>query len=101
MRFLWTLVKFVLLLAIAIPLAIIVLSVSLGILGAVVGLAFFALRIALICLVVYGVVRLGMSLFGIGRAPKTARPAEISRPPVDPYYEAARRELDLEIPEAR
>jgi hypothetical protein len=100
MRFLWTLVKFVLLLAIGIPLAIIVLSVSLGILGAVVGLAFFALRIALVCLLVYGAFRLGMALLGRKSAPKPVRPAEIPRP-VDPYYEAARRELDLEIPEAR
>jgi hypothetical protein len=101
MKFLWTLVKLAVLLAVAIPLAIIVLSVSLGVLGALVGLAFLALRIALVCLVVYGVVRLGMSLFGGKSAPKPAHAAELSRPPVDPYYEAARRELDLEIPEAR
>ena len=101
MKFLWTLLKVVVLACIAIPLAIIVLSISLGILGAVVGLAFFALRIALIGLVVYGVIRLGMSLFGVKSAPKPARPAALSQPPVDPYYEAARRELDLEIPEAR
>jgi hypothetical protein len=101
MKLLWTLLKVVVLACIAIPLAIIVLSVSLGILGAVVGLAFFALRIALIGLLVYGAVRLGMALFGRRSAPKPARPAALPSTPVDPYYEAAKRELDLEIPEAR
>lgn len=101
MRFLWTLVKLVVTLAIAIPLAIIVLSISLGILGAVVGLAFVALRIAIICLIVYGLFRLAMTLLGGKSAPKPVRPASLPSTPADPYYEAARRELDLEIPEAR
>jgi hypothetical protein len=43
MRILWTLLKIVVALAIAIPLSIIVLGTALGILGAMVGLAIIAL----------------------------------------------------------
>lgn len=100
MKFLWTLLKVFLGLAIAIPVIIIVLSLTLGLLGAVVGLAFFALRIALVCALVYGAFRLAMALFGSRPEPK--RPPELAQPMrVDPYYEAAKRELDREIPDAR
>lgn len=93
MRTLWTLAKVVLALAIGIPLAIIVLSITLGLMGAVVGLA---LRIAVVALVVYGGIRLAMALFGSEPRPASRRPADLP-PPVDPYLEAAKRELDRDL----
>ncbi|HVZ50156.1 MAG TPA: hypothetical protein VG916_15340 [Gemmatimonadaceae bacterium] len=96
MRLLWTLTKVVLALAIGIPLAIIALSMALGVLGALVGLAFFALRIAIIGLLVYAGVRLAMRLFGGGDTPAPRKPPELS-PPVDPYLEMAKRELDRDL----
>ncbi len=101
MRVLWTLFKIGIAAAILIPLAIIVLSTALGVLGALVGLAFFAIRIGIIGLLCYGAIRLAMALLGGGSKPKPAsRPAELPLK-VDPYLEAARKELDREIPDPR
>ena len=97
MRFLWTFVKVVLVVALAVPVLIIALSTALGILGALVGLAVMGLRLAVVGLVVYGVFRLGVALFG-GR--KQTEPMQVKDlPRVDPYYEAAKRELDQELGE--
>lgn len=100
MRVLWTVAKFVIAVALLVPVSIIVLSVSLGILGTLVGLAFFALRIAVFALVCYGLFRLGVALFG-GRSKRQPAPEVRALPPVDPYYEAAKRELDRELGHAR
>ena len=95
MRTLWTLTKIVLALAIGLPLAIILLSMVLGVLGAVVGLAVFVLRMAIIGLIGYAAFRLVWRLIR-GPEPKP-RPTPELTPPTDPYYEAARRELDREL----
>ncbi len=95
MNMLWKVAKVVLVLAIGIPLAIIVLSTALGLLGALVGLAFMVLRLAIIGLVLYGGFRIAAALFGWRRSPST--PVVKQLPPVDPYYAAAERELDQEI----
>lgn len=94
MRTLWTLAKVVLALCIGIPLAIIALSLTLGLMGAVFGLAVLTLRIALIGLVGYGVYRLARALFGGRSGPAPRAP---SLPPPDPYLESAKRELDREL----
>ena len=97
MRIIWTLLKVIIGLAIAIPLAIVVFATTLGVLGAVIGIAFFALKLAILALIGLGVIRLGTRLF----SPKPA-PAEINSralPPADPHYAAAMRELELELGE--
>ena len=96
MRIIWTLVKVIIGLAIAIPLALIVLSAAVGIFGALIGLAFFALRIAVFVLL--GV--LGFKLIGcLFRSTPAPRPALPAAAPVDPHYEAAMRELEQELGE--
>jgi len=96
MRILWTLLKIVVALAIAIPLSIIVLGTALGILGAMVGLAIIALKFAIIGLIAWGAFRLVARLVGVsaGTARRNALPEAA---PVDPHYEAAMRELDQEL----
>lgn len=96
MRIIWTLVKVIVGLAIAIPLALIVLSTAVGVFGALIGLAFFALRIAIVVLLVMLGVRLVGRLF---RSTPTPRPALPAPAPVDPHYEAAMRELERELGE--
>jgi len=95
MRVLWTLVKVVIALALVIPVGIIALATVLGVFGALLGLAFLALRLAVAGLIVFGVVKLGIFLLGGSR--KKAAPEVKALPPVDPYYEAAKRELDREL----
>ena len=92
----WGLLKSAIVLAIAIPLAIFVLATALGLLGALLGLAIFALRIAIVGLIAWGIYRVGKALFG-SRADKRADEARQLAPVHDRYYEAARRELDREL----
>lgn len=99
MKVLWTIAKVILVLAIAIPVSIMVLATAIGALGALVGLAVLTLRLAVIGLVAWGLFRLAGALFG-GRKRPTAAPLA-ALPPVDPYYEAAKRELDHELGEVR
>jgi len=100
MRMLWKLVKVAIALAVAIPLSIIVLGAALGVLGALVGMAFLVLKLAVVGIVGYGAFRLITSLVR-GSTP-TPRPHEVRNlPPVDPHYEAAMRELDRELGEVR
>jgi hypothetical protein len=97
MRLLWTLIKFALVICVAVPLLFVTLNIALGLFGALVGLAFIVLRIALIALVGYGAIRLAMSLFGGGSRREAKAPEVKSLAPADPYYEAALRELDREV----
>lgn len=97
MRILWTLVKVVIGLAIGIPLAIIALVLSLGVFGALLGIAILALKLAFFALCAYGAWRLLAHLFGSSPTPQ--RPTIKELPTADPYYEAARRELDRELGE--
>ena len=96
MRLLWTLVKVAVVLALVIPAGIIAMALALGIFGAVLGLAMLALRIALVGLVAYGAFKLIARLVR-GPAPSTTPVAPAALPPVDPYYQAAMRELDRDI----
>ena len=96
MKLLWTLVKVALALALVIPVGIIALALALGIAGALVGLAFVALKVAVFGLAVYGAAKLITYLLrGPRAAPQPAAPAPL--PPVDPYYQAAMRELDRDV----
>ena len=81
-------------LVVGIPLAFIALSVTLGLMTALVGLA---IRVAIVGLCLYGGFRLAAALLGGGKR-KSVPPAPEALPtPVDPYYEAAKRELDREL----
>jgi hypothetical protein len=95
MRILWKLLKVVVGLAIAIPLFIVVLVTTLWVLGAVLGLAIVALKLACLGLAVYGLFRVARYILAPARdaAPATVR----ELPPRDLYYEAAMRELDSEL----
>jgi hypothetical protein len=95
MRILWTLVKVVVGLAIAIPLSIAALGISLGILGGLIGIAKLTLKLACVGLVGYGLFRLARALFGSSPTPYAKGIRELR--PVDPYYDAAMRELDSEM----
>lgn len=96
MRILWNLVKFAIVLALVIPVAIIVLATALGLFGALLGLAIVAVRLAIVALLVWGAYRLGRAVFR--RSGKHSRTGEFGQlVPVDPYYEAAKRELDREL----
>jgi hypothetical protein len=97
---LWKVVKVALVLMFAVPLAIIVLATALGIFGALLGLAFLALRLAVIGLVAYGAFRLVGKLVG-GRKTVRPPPAQLSEPARDPYYDEAMRELDRDIGHVR
>lgn len=92
MKVLWTLFKVGLALLVLIPIGLIVLGVA----GAVLGLAFVALRLALIGLLAIGAFKLVARLV---RGP--ARPIEVKETPqlssADPYYQSALRELDRDL----
>lgn len=96
MRLLWGVLKVLVVLALIVPLSIVALATALGIFGALVGLAFFALRIAVAGLVVWGVYRLAKTLFAGGSRNSVLGETRYL-PPVDPHYEAAIRELDQEL----
>ena len=96
MRILWTTVKLVLALVVVVPISIIVLAVTLGLFGALVGLAFVMLKFAVFGLLAWVLFRLVGSLFGV-RARGAEPRATPQLPPRDPHYEAAMRELDREL----
>jgi hypothetical protein len=95
MRILWTLAKVILALAIAIPLGLLAVGLSIGILGGLFGLAVLALRLAVVGFVGYGAFVLARRLFW--SAPKHTPQPMRELPTRDPYYEAAMRELDAEM----
>ena len=94
MRVFWMLIKIIVGLAIAIPLGIVALALTVGLVGTLVGLAFIALKLAVIGLVGYGVYRVVRMVFAPAR-PTPIAPREL--PAVDRYYEAAMRELDSDL----
>jgi hypothetical protein len=97
MRLLWTFVKVVLALALIVPLGIIAAATALGVLGALVGLAILALKIAVVGLVAWGAFSLLRALLRSGRPRRAEAPVVRELPPVDPHYAAAMRELDREL----
>jgi hypothetical protein len=100
MRILWTILKIIIGLAIAIPVGLLVLALTVGVVGTLLGLAIAALKLACIAFVGYGVYR--VARYVLAPAPKPAAPPIRELRPADPYYEAALRELDSELgPSAR
>src|SRR4051812_38084012 len=95
MRVLWTLLKVILGLAIAIPLGMIAIGLAMGILGSLFGIAVLMLRLAIIGFVGYGALMLARRLFRSEPKQSVPRPRELSAP--DPYYDAAMRELDAHM----
>lgn len=94
MKLLWTLVKVALACIVLIPVSLIVL----GLFGTVIGLAMMFLRLAVLGLLAYVGFKFISRMF---RGPAQVKSKEVPRlAPVDPYYQQAMRELDLEIPEA-
>jgi hypothetical protein len=93
MRILWTILKIIIGLAIAIPVGLLVLALTMGVVGTLIGLAMVALKLALIAFVGYGLYRVARHVF----APSPKAPAVHELPRPDPYYEAAMRELDSEM----
>lgn len=98
MRTLWKLLKVVVVLAVAVPLSIIALALALGVLGALMGIAILTLKLAVAGLVVWGLFRLAGSLL-CGSTSRRKRDEIRRLPPVDPYYEAAMRDLDRHLGE--
>ena len=96
MKVLWTLLKVVITLVVAIPVSIIVLATALGILGALVGIAVLALKLVVFGLVGWAAFRLVARLVR-GPAPDSRKSAIAELSPVDPHYEAAMHELDREL----
>jgi len=95
MRILWTFAKIVIGLALLIPLGIVVAATAFGILGVLLGLAVLTLRLAVFGLVGYAVFKVVRHFFGPPPAP--VHPVVRELPPVDKHYEAAMRELDMEL----
>jgi len=96
MNVLWTILKVALALALVIPVSIVVLATALGIFGALMGLAFLVLRVAVVALIAYGAFKLLSRLFR-GRAPAPVQREMPQLAPRDPHYDAAMRELDREL----
>ncbi len=96
MRVLWTLAKMIVGLAVAIPLGIVVLVVALGVLGSLLGLAVLTLKLAFLAFIGYGLFRVARFFFTPTSRPAAQPVRELTMP--DPYYEAAMRELDAEMP---
>jgi hypothetical protein len=98
MRLVWTLVKVVVGLAIIVPITVVALGAAVGVLAVVLGLAALALKLAILALIAVGCVRLVARLFR-GPTPARERPVARELRAADPHYEAAMRELDIELGE--
>lgn len=97
MRVLWTLLKVIIGLAIAIPVLFLALALTAGLVGTLVALAVIALKLAIVGAIGYGIFRLARAVFAPSRKAAPAPLRELSVPAPDPYYEAAVRELDAEL----
>ena len=95
MRIFWTLLKMVVALAVAIPVGLLVLALTVGLVSTLMGLTVLAAKLAVMGLIGYGAYRVGRALLGSSRKPTAAPVREL--PQVDPYYQAAMRELDSEL----
>ena len=97
MRILWTLLKVIIGLAIAIPVLFLALALSAGLVGTLIVLAVIALKLAIVGGIGYGIFWLARAVFAPSRKAAPAPLRELSTPAPDPYYEAAVRELDAEL----
>ena len=92
MKVLGTLLKVAVAIVVLIPVSVIMLAVF----GTVLGLAIMLVRVAVLGLMAFGAFKL---LSRLMRGPASrAQPRETPRlAPVDPYYQAALRELDRDL----
>ena len=97
MRVVWTLLKVIIGLAIAIPVAFLALALTAGLVGTLIALAVIALKLAIVGAIGYGLFRLARAVLAPSRNVPPAPIRELSTPARDPYYEAAVRELDAEL----
>jgi hypothetical protein len=97
MRVLWTLLKVLIGLAIAIPVAFLAMALTAGLVRTLVALAVIALKLAVVGAIAYGLFRLARAMLAPSRNVPPAPIREVSAPPTDPYYDAAVRELDAEL----
>ena len=95
MKVLWALLKVAVALVLFIPVGLLML----GVIGTVLGLAFLLARVALIGLLAFGAFKL-IARAMRGPAPRVEPKVTPQLSSADPYYEAAMRELDLDLPEA-
>lgn len=97
MRVLWTLLKVIIGLAIAIPVAFLAMALTAGLVGTLVALVVIALKLAIVGAIGYGLFRLARAMLAPSRNVPPAPIREVSAPPTDAYYDAAVRELDAEL----
>jgi hypothetical protein len=97
MRVLWTLLKVIIGLAIAIPVAFLALALTAGLVGTLFVLVAITLKLAIVGAIGYGLFRLARAVLGPSRNVAPAPVGELSAPAPDRYYEAAMRELDAEL----
>jgi len=97
MRVLWTLLKVIIGLAITIPIALLALALTAGLVGTFVALVVIALKLAIVGAIGYGVFRLARALLAPSPSVPSAPIRDLSAPASDRYYEAAMRELDAEL----
>jgi hypothetical protein len=95
MRILWTLFKVILGLAIALPLGILAVALTFGVVGTLLALAVLTIKLLCVGFIAYGAFRLARFFFAPPRKPSMTPIREL--PVRDPYYEAAVRELDAEL----
>lgn len=92
MKLLWTLLKVALGLVVLIPVGLLML----GLFGVVLAFAMVALRLAVIGLLAFGAFRLATRLIR-GPAQRLEPKASPRLSGVDPYYQAAMKELDRDL----
>ena len=92
MKVLGTLLKVAVGFLLLIPVSLIVL----GVFGTVLGLALMLVRVAVMGLLAFGAFKLFARLMR-GPAPRVERSETPRLAPVDPYYQAAMRELDRDL----
>lgn len=97
MRVLWTLLKIIIGLAVAIPVAFLALALTLGLVGTLFAFVVIALKLAIVGVIGYGLFRLARALLAPSHKAAPAPIREVSAPAPDPYYAAAVRELDAEL----
>lgn len=95
MRILWTLFKVIFGLALAAAAGVLALALAAGAIGTLLGLTILLVRLACIGFVGYGLYRLARFILAPAARP-SARPAR-EIPSVDPYYDAAMRELETHM----
>jgi hypothetical protein len=97
MRVLWTLLKVIIGLAIAIPVGLLALALTAGLVGTLFAIVVIAIKLAIVGAIGYGLYRLARAMFAPSHKAPAAPIRELSAPAPDPYYDAAMRELDAEM----